>query len=232
MMIDFHSHILPGIDDGSRNIEESILLLNELKGQGIGAVAATPHFYASRRSPQEFLDRRDHAYERLVLSLPGGLPKIFLGGEILYYPGISRMHELDLLCLQGTDLLLLEMPFKTWSEYMLDEILDIARSRQYTLLLAHIERYYFKQTRSIWDSLLQEDVLMQANADFFLGFFQSQRALSLIKQGRIHLLGSDCHNMETRRPRMAEAIETIRRYCGIEVLENMEELGQAILYGR
>jgi len=231
-MIDFHSHILPKIDDGSSSVEESIRLLQELSEQGIDTVAATPHFYASRRSPQEFLDRRQHAYDALMQVMPHDLPNIYLGGEILYYPGVSRMQELDCLCLEGTNLLLLEMPFTTWSEYMLEEVLDIARSREFILLLAHIERYYFKQSREVWDALLSEDVLMQSNADFFLGFFQSRKALGLLKQERIHLLGTDCHNMNSRRPHMAEAIQTIRRHLGEAPLEEMDALGRAILSGR
>ena len=64
-MIDFHSHILPGMDDGSQTVEESLTLLEMLRAQGVDTVAATPHFYARENSPEVFLRRRREAWERL-----------------------------------------------------------------------------------------------------------------------------------------------------------------------
>ena len=66
-MTDFHSHILPGMDDGSRNVEESVKILKMMAEQGIERVAATPHFYASQsgESPDEFLIRRNTAEQIL-----------------------------------------------------------------------------------------------------------------------------------------------------------------------
>ena len=60
-IIDFHSHILPGIDDGSRNVEESIALLRKEAEQGITHVIATPHFYPQHDTPERFLKRRNEA---------------------------------------------------------------------------------------------------------------------------------------------------------------------------
>ena len=61
MFIDFHTHILPGIDDGSASVEESIELLKAEAAQGITKVVATPHFYANYDSPERFLERRAKA---------------------------------------------------------------------------------------------------------------------------------------------------------------------------
>ena len=65
MKIDFHSHILPKIDDGSRSVEESVKLLDLMAQDGVSVVAATPHFYCSKTSIHRFLDRRAEAYEKL-----------------------------------------------------------------------------------------------------------------------------------------------------------------------
>ena len=62
MIIDFHSHILPGIDDGSRDIEESIILLDKLAANGTDLVVATPHFYCDEQSVDDFLANRNNAY--------------------------------------------------------------------------------------------------------------------------------------------------------------------------
>ena len=228
-MIDFHSHILPGIDDGSSSVEESLSMLEALTAQGVSTVVSTSHFYATQRSPERFLQRRSEAFGKLKEALPASAPRILLGAEVLYFPGISHMEALPELCTQGTDILLLEMPFTAWSDYMVREVHDLAHSGQFTILMAHIERYYFKQPVSVWDSFLEEGILMQSNADFFLPFPGRLKALRLLREGRIHLLGTDCHNMELRRPRMDEARAMIRKKLGEEYLEEIDRFGDSLL---
>lgn len=228
-MIDFHSHILPGIDDGSRSVEMSLQMLKALGKQKIDTVIATSHFYATERSPQRFLYRRQEAWERLKAELPDDSPEILLGAEVLYFPGISRMAELPQLCTEGTNILLLEMPFERWTERMVREVKELAGSGDYTILLAHIERYYFKQPKGVWDDFLNMDILMQSNADFFLPFRTKRRALKLLKEGRIHLLGSDAHNMTERAPRMDQAVSMIEKHLGREVIQQMDRLGRSLL---
>ena len=228
-MIDFHSHILPGIDDGSKDAAMSRQMLEALRSQGADTVAATSHFYAMERTPERYLQRRQEAWERLTAELDETAPRILLGAEVLYFPGVSRMEKLPELCLEGTDLLLLEMPFSAWSEYMIREVREIARSGRFTLLLAHIERYYYQQPAFVWDDFLAEGVLMQANADFFLPLQTRRKALRLLKEGRIHLLGSDCHNTTSRPPRMGEARAMIEKHLGRKYLEEIDTLGDMIL---
>lgn len=234
-MIDFHSHILPGIDDGSRNVKMSLAMIEELSRQGVDAICATSHFYITQRTPEHFLERRQEAYEMLLPSLPNNAPRILLGAEVLYFPGISRMEELPSLCLEGTDLLLLEMPFSEWQEYWIRELYDLARSGEFTILLAHIERYYSQQPREVWDNLLDLGVLMQSNADYFLQpdsifrFRNGTKALKLLKEHRIHLLGTDAHNLTSRPPHMAEAREKILRSLGQHILDRIDELGEDLL---
>lgn len=228
-MIDFHSHILPGIDDGSRDVNMSLQMLDELRRQGVDTVCATPHFYATQRSVQRFLFRRQEAYAKLLPLLPESSPNILLGAEVLYYPGISHLAELSQLCLTQTDLLLLEMPFSSWSEYYIREVNELAVSGGFTLLLAHIERYYYKQPAAVWDSFQEHGILMQANADFFLSFRTKRKALKLLSQGRIDLLGTDAHNMAARAPRISEARNLICNRLGRGVLREIDQLGSQIL---
>lgn len=228
-MIDSHSHILPGIDDGSRSVEMSLQMLETMHKQQIDTVIATSHFYATERSPQRFLYRRQEAWNRLKAELPDDSPKILLGAEVLYFPGISRMAELPELCMEGTNILLLEMPFERWTERMVREVKELAGSGDYTILLAHIERYYFKQPKDVWDDFLDIDILMQSNADFFLPLWTKRKALKLLKEGRIHLLGSDAHNMTERAPRMEQAISMIEKHLGQEVIRQMDRLGRSLL---
>ena len=226
-MIDFHSHILPGIDDGSRNVKMSLGMIEELSRQGVDTICATSHFYVTQRTPEHYLERRQEAYELLEPVLPDNAPRILLGAEVLYFPGISRMEALPSLRLEGTDVLLLEMPFSAWQ--------DLASSGEFTVLLAHIERYYTRQPKKVWDQLLDLDVLMQSNADYFLQpdsifrFRGGHKALKMLKEHRIHLLGTDTHNLTSRPPRMAEARETIRQALGQHALERIDRLGEELI---
>ena len=228
-MIDFHSHILPGIDDGSKDVNMSLQMLGALRAQGVDTVAATSHFYATQRSVHRFLERRAEAWEKLKSVVPADAPQILLGAEVLYFPGVSRMEELSQLCLEGTKLLLLEMPFSPWSEYMTREATELARSGRVTVMMAHIERYYDMQPPEVWDSLLENGAILQSNAEFFLSLRTRRRALRLLRDGYIQVLGTDCHNMSGRAPRMGEARKLIERRLGRDALEEIDEFGQVLL---
>lgn len=228
-MIDFHSHILPQIDDGSQSVEESIALLELLRKQNVECVFATPHFDANRHSVDRFCEKRQAAYERLAAVLTPALPSVCLGAEVAYYQGVSRLNDLPRLKLEGTKLLLLEMPFSTWSEYAVRELIDLSCSGEITVLLAHIERYLKLQKKSLWDRLLDKGILMQTNATFFSRTGTRRKAVKMLSRGQIHLLGSDCHNLRARPPYMDVAAENIAKYLGDEYVAKIERFGRRMM---
>lgn len=218
-MTDIHSHLLPQLDDGSRSVEESLELLRALAAQGIDRVAATPHFYPDETSPEDFLARRAASAARLEAVWTPELPRIILGAEVYCFEGIARAAVEDLR-IQGTELLLLEMPFRAWTGRMVDEVLDLNARRGVRVLLAHIERYLRFQKQEVWDTLLEAGVLFQSNASFFLDWRTRRKALRMLKGGRIHLLGSDCHNM-TARPEWGRRWRPSARRAGISWRETL-----------
>lgn len=228
-VIDWHSHILPGIDDGSSDVDESIELLKALAEQGVDMVIATPHFSADKESVFEFIQRRKTAYDKLAKNAYGGMSEILLGAEVEYYSGISRLEGLENLCVENTDVLLLEMPFSSWKEATVNELIGIAATKNITLVLAHIERMIKFQSRTTINRLLQSGVLMQVNASFFAEFRTRRKALSLLKSGNIQLLGSDCHNISSRPPNLGKAFEIIKKSLGEEFLNQMNEYGNSVL---
>lgn len=207
-MIDIHSHVLPGIDDGSKSVEESLAMLRVFAQQKIGCVVATPHFYAMENSPERFIGQRKAAMDRLQAVWQPGLPELRLGAEVLFFEGISHMEEIDALCLGGV--LLLEMPFCPWTDHMVSEVAALRDRRGLTVVLAHIERYLRWQPKELWDELLGMGLLMQCNASFFLDWRTKWKARRMLAEGRIHLLGSDAHNMTSRPPRLGEAMSSLR----------------------
>ena len=212
-MIDFHAHVLPGVDDGSRNVEESIAMLSEMNSQGVKTVVATPHFYANDERVDEFIRRRNAAREALAKEWDN-LPKILLGAEVRYYPGISRLEGLSLLKVEGSRLLLLEMPFSRWTEYIVKELEDLAGCGNITVVLAHIERYIAMQKKETLQRLLRSGVLFQCNSSFFVQRIGRRKAIRMMRNGEIHFLGSDCHNMEDRAPNLNMAVELLKKRFG------------------
>jgi protein-tyrosine phosphatase len=229
-MTDFHSHILPGIDDGSQSVEESIQMLSSLYEQGVKTVCATPHFYADENTPSRFFRKRQEAYERLCEALAGKEhPEILLGAELAYFTGISKMSKLDQFKIQGTDLLLIEMPMAKWSNYAVKELIDISSGGDKTIVIAHIERYFSFQKKSVWRDLLDSGIVMQSNASNFVSLKTRRKAISQFKRGEIHLLGSDCHNMTDRAPQMGDALRIIKNKLGNEAIQYFEHSDEVLI---
>lgn len=199
-MIDFHTHILPCMDDGSQSIPESVSMLRAEARQGIETVVLTSHFYAHENSPAQFLQRRQRMYHHLLPYLWKELPKLCLGAEVQYFEGICTVEDIRHLRIQETEYLLLEMPFSHWSERMVEDVLELNDRADTTVVLAHIERYMAMQSKNVWSRLRDCGIVMQSNVSFFSNWQTRHKAMSMLSNGQIHLLGSDCHNMKTRRP--------------------------------
>ncbi len=225
-MIDIHSHFLPEIDDGSDSIETSLGMLLESYSQGVDLIAATPHFYADEDDPESFLARRNDAYDRLqaaMASVRESFPRILLGAEILYFPGMSVADELYEMRLGGAPLLLIEPPMIPWTDSMLDEIELTGQNLRCIPMIAHVDRYmYMLRDNSLIDRLGRRRLLTQVNASFFIRPMSRAFALELLRDDRIHFIGSDCHNMGERAPNMGTAAEIIAENGEADKLETLD----------
>lgn len=221
-IIDFHSHILPGVDDGSRTVAESLEMLNMAADQGIRHMVATPHFYANYDSPTAFLERRAGAHRQLLEGMSGktGLPTVGMGAEVHFFRGISDCEPISELTIAGTRYLLVEMPPPPWRDDLYRELEALSIRRGITPIIAHIDRYLGRfRTFRIPEQLAARPVLVQANAEFFLRPSRRAMALGMLRAGQIHLLGSDCHNLKSRTPNLGDAVHLIHRRLGQEALE-------------
>ena len=231
-VIDFHSHVLPGIDDGSSSLEESIQLLQAESEQGIDRVVATPHFYAHYDSPEHFLQKRDEAEALLRREMENydDLPELSIGAEVHFFRGLGDSEYLRDLCIRDTDCILVEMMGAPWPDIVYAELERIL-SRGITPIIAHIDRYIapFK-TYGIPKRLAKLPVLVQANASFFLDNDSQRMALKMLKKDQIHLLGSDCHNLHSRPPELGYAMRLISRKLGTAELERVNRYGETVLY--
>lgn len=228
-MIDWHSHILPGMDDGSRDVNESMSMLSVLEAQGVDTVIATPHFYANDESVDNFLNRRKDSCESLYARCGDGNARVWCGAEVKYYSGISRMDGLEKLAIENTNLLLLEMPMTKWTNMMRQELLELINTRGLQIILAHIERYLAWQDLTVVQQLCESGARMQVNASFFDRLGSRKKAMKFLKAGWIHFIGSDCHNMTTRSPKLISAYDLIRKRFGEDYTSQMIKYGYHVL---
>lgn len=223
-IIDFHSHILPGMDDGSASVEESIALLRLEAEQGIRRVVVTPHFYPQYDTPEHFLKKRKNAELRLrgELQKHPELPQVSIGAEVYYFRGISNSEAVLELTIDKKSCILLEMPNVDWTDSMYRELESIYTRFGLTPIIAHIERYIRPfQARRVLSCLAELPVLVQANASFFTNRATASVALRMLKKNQIQLLGSDCHNLTDRKPNLGTAIEYIQKRADMSVIKRI-----------
>lgn len=231
-MIDLHSHVLPGVDDGSRNLSMTRQMLEEMTRQGIRTVVATPHFYATSDKPESFFRRRAAALEQ-VATLQGDFPEIIPGAEVAYFDGMSHSEILPQLQLGASSLLLVEMPFCRWTQRMIRELCEINMETGLTPVLAHINRYCRQgQLLRFQEQLLDEGILFQCNAEAFLHPFTRGWALKQLEQRKIHFLGSDAHNLTARPPKLQQAAQFIQKKLGAETLDRLTIFTATYLYNK
>ena len=269
-MIDFHTHILPGIDDGSRDPDESMGLLQEEIRQGVRTIVATPHFYANRISVEGFLRRREQSIQILNASVSRAgeifdfrettgartaLPEIYVGAEVYYFPGMGRAEKLRDLRIQtveasegvqggsastapagsgapaGRGLILIEMPFDQWNSDILQELKDVLQKQKMQVVLAHVERYpEFQRDKRVWNQVLDLPLTLQINGGALIkGRAKRKFCLALLKERQNVILGSDCHNLTSRRPNLEEARAFITKKLGAGRLDLIDQTAERLL---
>lgn len=210
-MLDIHSHILPKMDDGSKSTDMSLDMIRSSREQGVTTMVSTSHFYAVREDPESFLHRRQHAANKIESELKDSDPEILYGAEVLYYPGIAQSESVFDLAIEGTKLILIEMPFVSWSNTIFDELQLFQYNSGLRIVLAHVERYRGIQTRSIYEELFRQPFYFQCNAEAFASFSTRRLAFHMIDNGMLHFLGTDCHNTTSRPPNMDLARRAIEK---------------------
>lgn len=231
-MTDFHTHLLPKIDDGSKSLDETLEMLRISAKKGIRRVIATPHFSANHWSVEEFIKYRYKRYSQLKEVMTPDLPEIVLGAEVKYYEGISRLNNLKDLCIENTKLLLLEMPIDKWSVFSLRELSEMSCRSDITLVLAHVDRYFGYQSMNTFESLSEQGILMQINAESFTSFFARSKALKMLKNGMVQFIGSDCHGSVKRPPNMDEAVMVIEKKLGKSFIRELKDIGNSVFLNK
>ncbi len=233
--VDFHSHILPAMDDGAKNTEMSLKMLEKLAADGVDTVVLTPHFYRRDEEIAHFLKRREKSYNELIKATEGmtDCPRLLLGAEVYFYPSLSADPDFGKLAIEGTDYVLLELPFEHFYHNFFSGYSKFINNCGYKLILAHIERYLsFGNTEEEFDKLLGfGKAVCQMNCGSMAkgGFFEQRKMVKLIKEGYISVLGTDAHNTDSRPPLFGKAEKKMTAKCGKDEFERLCRNSSAIL---
>ena len=233
-MIDVHSHILPGVDDGSASMKESLQMLSMARRQGITDVFATSHYSRAfpNRNPEKLRQLRDELMRRANRPVkgPDGKVKhrqpiqIWTGQEIFYSNSVIRLLEEDrLLTLADSNYVLIEfMPAVPYSE-ICTAVRNLSRTR-YVPVIAHAERYRCLRKGKRLEELIGLDALIQMNYRSVGGSWQDVTARwcrDNLKKGNVHLMGTDMHNTGNRMPDTKEAMCWMRTHLDRKYLKKI-----------
>lgn len=225
-MLDFHCHILPCMDDGADSVKTSIEILEEEEKQGVDTLVLTSHFYPMEEDIDEYLDRREKAYLEILKNYQGKIT-LLKGAEVYYYRGIANSNEIDKLCVENTDLLLLELPF--FKKVDLRELCQLNSKLQ--VVLAHIERYVDIYSYKEIENLALENIYLQSNAEVF-NEKDFSKIRKLLENGYIKFIGSDAHDLKNRKPLLNTARIFIENRYSKEFYQNFVSESKEILGDR
>ena len=215
-MIDLHTHILPGIDDGSRNLEESLQMCRLASTSGTRGIVATSHGNLGTLTVEQYKD----AYYLLTTELSkANIPiRLYMGMEIFMNPeAAAGLDAGKLLTLNKTRYVLIEFDFNE-EPWMAEEYLHMLEESDYIPVIAHVERYYFVQKApEIVYQWAQNGYVIQVNKGSFLGAFgknERDTAISLLKHNLVHVVASDAHECERRTPDMSKIVRFLEEAVG------------------
>ena len=213
-MLDVHSHILPGVDDGAKTVDDSLKLLEQMQNEGVTTAAATVHFYTESAVLEDFLAERENALKKLINLIGEDYPvKILPGAEVLYFGGIGRFAGIKELTIGKSKYLLLELlGLKKIDDKVINDIISIKEELGLIPIIAHIERYCkYKGYKKLLSAVAENKIPCQINATF-PGKGPEYRAVKkLLTAGLISFVASDCHCPATRPVKLNEAYKKLRQ---------------------
>lgn len=216
-MIDIHSHIIPGVDDGSRSIEETMNLLKEAEKAGVKKIVFTPHYYKEMYEVSSKINSTMLEKIKECIELQNINVEVFLGNEIFILRDVMELiKENTVSSINSGKYVLIELPMQRKPDNLDNIILDII-SKGYLPIIAHPERYiYVQKNPNMLIDYINKGVLFQSNIASFVGYYGSgalKTVKKLLKNNMVHFLASDVHYENT----IYKSFDKIKK----EILENI-----------
>lgn len=221
-----HSHILPAFDDGAKTVEDSLDLIDRLRRQGVRNICLTPHFYTNELSYDEYLVKRDKAFQRFQPHIPADI-QIVLGCEVFVTDYLFNNTDLSGITYGQSRYILTEFPYEmTFRERDMQRIYMLIQNFRLIPVMPHVERYpHLVDHPDAIATLKDAGAIIQTNISNFAknaSFFRKRKLLKLIDRGLIDILGSDTHSVVHNPPDVfQEAIRTISQKCGDRAVDRM-----------
>ena len=236
-MIDVHTHILPGIDDGAQDVKTSVAMLEMLARQGVTDVIATPHFKPRFETDiNNFLTERNNAYGKLMQSIGGraDLPKIRLGSEVTLCVDMAQMNDLPRLCIEGTGYMLTELDIHSFGSWVFNSLYEIRLKQSITPIIAHIDRYIHVLRRDAISDLMALGCPVQFNVSALLHRAVRKDMIALIDRypDQICLIGTDCHDIVYRKPEIDKFVKKADKYLGEGFLNYDDKRANMLINGK
>src|SRR5690554_537610 len=229
-MYDIHSHLLPGVDDGAKDMEEAVAIARQEVKQGIKGVIATPHYLDNgfQLNPEETIQKVRELGQ--VLEDRGIELELYPGAEVLISADLGKKVSGGFVpTLNNSKYILIEFPFTSLPVYT-DKVLYDLLVMGYVPVIAHPERYqYIHENPGILYSLVEDGIHTQLNTGSLLGYYGSrvrESARILLEHNLIHLIGSDLHSAEGKKGYLTEGFQRLKEitpYAG-EIIQNNERL--------
>lgn len=198
MAVDMHSHLIPGIDDGSQSLEESIALIKRMEGYGLKKLIITPHIMT------EFYKNTPEIIYAGLETLKSALEEenifITLGAAAEYYLDeifLEKINAGQKLLTFGDNHVLVETGFMSKPTMLLESFFQLEMAG-YRPVLAHPERYlYLHQDAGLLEAMIDRNISFQLNLLSITGYYSKpvkKFAEKIIDEGLVKLVGTDCHN--------------------------------------
>jgi protein-tyrosine phosphatase len=231
-MVDIHTHVLPGVDDGANDVETALEMIRLEVAQGVKQIVFTPHYYGQKFSPERFLENRQKAFERISEKIEG--VNVKLAAEVHFdEEKLVSNSALCRLAIEDTKYILLELPFTAaWTENLWFRLRDFISDTGYTPIIAHVERYAeIRKNPAYLSVLVDMGCLIQVNTRAFISKKTANMAFTMLKKGLVHCLGTDAHNLEDREPNYKETEALFEKLGEMESFRAIQKNMQTILNG-
>ncbi len=226
-MIDFHSHIIPNIDDGSTSIDETINMIKEAKKVGFTGIISTSHYI------QGYYDLNSYERKKLLdiiekkMSIDNEL-KLYLGSEIYFTSEIIELIEnKKASTINNTKYVLFELPMNTKPLFAKEVVYQLIE-KGYRPIIAHPERYnYVQEEIKYAEELASMGAMFQANYGSIIGMYgnEAKKTLKrLLKNNLISFLGSDVHRAGQIYPQIPKILKKLNKLISTEQLEMLTTL--------
>lgn len=216
MIVDIHSHIIPGIDDGAKNMEITLEMLRNAEKDGTKQIIATPHYLleygeAMISEVKEFVNEINE-----ILTRDGVDVKVYSGQEVYYTENIIQYYmEGKIGTLNDSKYMLIEFPMRKFDDNIIDIIYEL-QVRHIIPIIAHPERYKtIIEKTSYINRFINEGYLFQMNTGSLEGKFGAdvqKTAEILLRNGIYNFIGSDAHDTKNRNTGLSAAITLINKY--------------------